>query len=520
MYLLIKVVIVDDEPKLRQGLQTLIPWGSLGYTVVAAAGNGREALKIIEEEAPEVVVADIRMPVMDGLQLIEQVRGAGHNTQFIILSGYADFEYAKQAIRYGVAGYLLKPVNIGEMSATLQLVRERIEEEERKRTIPQAETLDRDLYLHRLLVPQEKPGESIKLGAGIGQPDGLWSGSYEVVVIVPRVPEVELPDALNRLAAGLKAMAEERDLGAVTVISPHVVLLLNTPLRGSQRRDNLYGEIRNIAAGIRFIAATGGAVTEAGLICNSYSKAREAAKLSFFSDRDRLLEPDYPPVCPPVPAGLTEDNNEEYMRDVILRLYYCLDVGNKAMVAQLLNEAAAMYCGQRQDENHVKQAFFFLCNGIIHKLAAASRLEGKETEKVSHFLNGIYQHDRLQQLIEDIRRFLLDFVEESDTQGKEHEFKRMIDFIHKHYAEDLKLSTLAGLLNYSTPYLGQLFRMKTGEYFNTYLDKVRIQRAKELLAQGMKVYEVAEQVGYTSVNYFFSKFKKYEGRSPSDYKNP
>ncbi|WP_405108589.1 response regulator transcription factor [Paenibacillus sp. FSL K6-1217] len=514
---MIKVVIVDDEPKLRQGLQTLIPWGSLGYTVVAAAGNGREALKIIKKEAPEVVVADIRMPVMDGLQLIEHLRAAGHNTQCIILSGYADFEYAKQAIKYGVAGYLLKPVNIGEMSATLQLVRERIEEEERKRTSLQTETPDRDLYLHRLLVPQVKPGETIRLG--IGQSDLLWS-SYEVVVIVPRVPEAELPDALNRLATGLKALAEERNMGAVTVISPHVVLLLNAPLRGSQRRDNLYGEIRNIAAGIPFIAATGGAVTEAGRICNAYSKAREAAKLSFFSDREGLLKPDYPPVCPQVSAGLTEGSNEEYMRDLILRLYYCLNVGNKAMVTQLLNEAAAMYCGQQQDENHVKQAFFFLCNGIIHKLAAASRLEGRESEKVSHFLNGIYHHDRLQQLIEEIRRFLLDFVEESDTQGKEHEFKRMLDFIHKHYAEDLKLSTLAGLLNYSTPYLGQLFRMKTGEYFNTYLDKVRIRKSKELLAQGMKVYEVAEQVGYTNVNYFFSKFKKYVGRSPSDYKNP
>jgi two-component system response regulator YesN len=76
------------------------------------------------------------------------------------------------------------------------------------------------------------------------------------------------------------------------------------------------------------------------------------------------------------------------------------------------------------------------------------------------------------------------------------------------------------MLNYSTAYLGQLFKNKTGEYFNTYLDRVRIQKAKELLGQGMKVYEAAERVGYTSVNYFHSKFKKYEGRSPSDFKNP
>lgn len=96
----------------------------------------------------------------------------------------------------------------------------------------------------------------------------------------------------------------------------------------------------------------------------------------------------------------------------------------------------------------------------------------------------------------------------------------MINIIHRHYADHLKLETLAGMLNYSTAYLGQLFKSKTGEYFNTYLDKVRIQKAKELLEQGMKVYEAAERVGYTNVNYFYSKFKKYEGRSPSDFKNP
>lgn len=190
------------------------------------------------------------------------------------------------------------------------------------------------------------------------------------------------------------------------------------------------------------------------------------------------------------------------------------------MVLQLLNEAAAFFLKQGQDEKSVKQSFFFLSNAIIHKLAAASRIELKETETVSRFLNGIYQHDHLQDLLEEIHCFLSEFAEDFEPKGKDQEIKKMLDFIQRHYGEDIRLSSLAGLLNYSTPYLGQLFRNVTGEYFNTYLDKVRIQKAKELLGQGMKVYEVAEHVGYTNVNYFHSKFKKYEGRSPSDYKNP
>lgn len=130
---MLKVMIVDDEPKLRQGLQTLIPWESLDLTVTAAAANGKEALEMMEKEPPDIALVDIRMPLMDGLQLIRRLATSGHQVQCIILSGYADFEYVKQAIKYGVAGYLLKPVDIKEMTNTLKRVRGRIEAERMKR---------------------------------------------------------------------------------------------------------------------------------------------------------------------------------------------------------------------------------------------------------------------------------------------------------------------------------------------------------------------------------------------------
>lgn len=516
---MIKVVIVDDEPKLRQGLQTLIPWESLGFTVSATAGNGREAIKIIEEEVPDLVIADIRMPVMDGLQLIHRLRSDGHHLHCIILSGYTDFEYAKEAIKYGVVDYLVKPVNVAEMSATLKLVREQIEEERLRVDWYRAEVTNREQYLHRLLVPQMKTEDLAKLRSKIGQTDLLWN-HYEIVVISLRIPEEDRSEHLYRLSAGLKQEIEERNMGLVTVFSAYVIILLNTPLHGRQRRDNLYNEIGNIAGDTRFIAATGGTVSEPELIYIAYLKAQEAVKQAFFSDKDRLMEPERTLFSSPEFPRPTGDNYEEMMEDLIFRLYYSLEAGNKTMVLPLLNEAAALFFYQGLEETSVKQAFFFLSNRIIHKLTAASRTELKETEKVSRFLNGIYQHDYLLDLLGETYRFLLEFAEDSGPKGKEQEIKIMIDFIHKHYAEDLRLSRLAGLLNYSTPYLGQLFRNKTGEYFNTYLDKVRIQKAKELLAQGMKVYEAAEHVGYASVNYFFSKFKKYEGRSPSEYKNP
>ncbi|KAF6577751.1 response regulator transcription factor [Paenibacillus sp. EKM212P] len=516
---MIKVVIVDDEPKLRQGLQTLIPWESLGFIVTATAANGKEALEVIEEKAPDVVIVDIRMPVMDGLQLIEHLRSSGHHLHFMILSGYADFEYAKQAIKYGVFGYLVKPVDIDEMSSSLKRIRERIEEERLQGEWRKREVINRDLYLHSLLVPQERTEDPAKLRSKAIEADLLWS-NYEVVVVYPRVSEVDRSDVAYQLLNGLKAKIEGQMMGLVTVIPPYTVLLLNAPLRGRERREILHNEIRNVADNVRFAAATGGVVSAPEDIFKSFLKAQEAVKQSFFSEKNRLLGP-YPFFSSSLDSPrLSADKAEETMEEFIFRLYYSLEVGNQTAILPLLNEAAAFFLKQGQDEKSIKESFFFLSNAIIHKLTAGFCIELKETEEVSRFLNGIYQHDHLYDLLEETHRFLLTLAQDSEHRGKELEFKKMIDFIHKHYADNLRLEALAGLLNYSTAYLGQLFKNKTGEYFNTYLDRVRIQKAKELLGQGMKVYEVAESVGYTSVNYFYSKFKRYEGRSPSEYRNP
>ncbi|AWB45540.1 DNA-binding response regulator [Paenibacillus sp. CAA11] len=513
---MIKVMIVDDEPKLRQGLQTLIPWESLGLTVTATAANGEEAIEVIDKEPPDILVVDIRMPLMDGLQLIQYLTSNGLQSQFIILSGYADFEYAKQAIKYGAAGYLLKPVDIKEMTSTLKRVCERIEEERLQRGKRQNNVVNREWCLHSLLIPQDTNEASTKLKTLAIEAELLWS-SYEVVAVFPRNTDRGRIDALHQLASTLKTAIEGIGMGVVTVISPYIVLLLNKPLRGMQQRQKLYEKIQ-YALNVRFVAATGGAVSVPDEISNSYSKAQKCIKQAFFSEKGRLLGPDIPSSLLPDSSPVSGTSTEEMMEGFIYRIYYSLDAGHPSMILPLLKEAAAYFLNQEREENFVKESFFYLSNAVIHKLTAGSPKKFNRTEEVSRFLKEIFEFEYLTELLEETHRFLQSLAEYSVPEGKEKEVKIMINVIHKHYADNLKLETLAGMLNYSTAYLGQVFKNKTGEYFNTYLDKVRIQNAKKLLEQGMKVYEVAERVGYTNVNYFHSKFKKYVGRSPSDFK--
>lgn len=514
--ILIKVLIVDDEPKLRQGLQTLIPWKKLGFEVIAVAANGEEALSIIAEKQPDIALVDIRMPLMDGLQLLQAVSSEGYRLHVIILSGYADFEYAKQAIKYGVDGYLLKPVDIQEMTYTLERIREQIEQEQRQKEQEQITKADQTWLLHRLLVPQHTE-DSIVL-RNIAEDAGMFWESYEVVIVRPQNANVNLSDKLHTFLNKLKPCLEYDGKGVVTVFSSYIVIFLNQPLRGTKSRQKYYQWLKQTLGSSEFIAATGGAVSTPEKIHMSFAEAESALKQAFFHEKEESVRVNSANCLVQNAMDTRENIPDEMMGEFTLRLYYSLDTGNHKMIRPLLEQALSFFLAQKYDETHIKESFFYLCHAVVHKLNIHSYTHWKETEKISHFLKGIFAYEYLTDLLAEIDSFLMMLAKDTAPEGKEKELKMMISIIHNHYSDPLKLETLAGTLNYSTAHLGQIFKNKTGEYFNTYLDKIRIQKAKELLNQGMRVYEVSEKVGYTSVNYFYSKFKKYEGCSPSDFK--
>ncbi|MBO9598418.1 MAG: response regulator, partial [Cohnella sp.] len=129
---MMKIILVDDEIFVRKGLLALIPWQRLGYEVVGEADDGEEAMKLIDRLRPDVVITDIRMPVMDGLRMIGNVReNGGYAPKFIIISGYSDFKYAQQAVRYGVQDFILKPIDEDELTVALLRIKDLIEEEHR-----------------------------------------------------------------------------------------------------------------------------------------------------------------------------------------------------------------------------------------------------------------------------------------------------------------------------------------------------------------------------------------------------
>lgn len=364
-----RIMIVDDEPLIREGMKTLIEWENYGFKVVAVARDGKDALALYDNAAPDLMIVDIRMPVMDGLQLIEAVRKRNNHTRYLILSGYSDFDYAKRAIHSKVDGYILKPVDEEELVQYVVLIRAQLNKE----------------------------------------------------------------SADNSLV------------------------------------DQMSGR-------------------------------------DFF-DMDEQLGA----------ANLTSESID--LTPYIEKLYFALDLGNKEGTSLLLYQIGKDLVNTNISEQQLKTQYVQLLTTVIHKLSQA-HLELRSSEfDLTGWIGSIYKQTtftRLQLFIDSQLSAIMDRIGHNNSDTL---VKRMTDLIQRNYSENIKLESLAGAFNYNSAYLGKLFKNHTGENFNTYLDRVRINKAKALLDQGLKVYQVAELVGYTSVDYFHTKFKKYVGEAPKAYQS-
>jgi two-component system response regulator YesN len=503
------VLIVDDEPTIREGLRTLLPWEELGYEVVDTASNGKDALRKHGLHRPDLMIVDIRMPGMDGLELIEALRAVDTDLHILILSGYADFDYAKKAILSRVDGYLLKPVDEDELEQYLRKLKTTLQEERaRLRQVGRWEEATKE---QRVLAAVH--GQADAEGDGFG-----WT-SYELTLI--KLLSREDIDPIHAAAVrrewsdGFEATGK----GVLFAAEPYTGLLLKTELVDAEARANVLRSLREpcLARGLDCDAVSGGATADWRELGTAYERALDLMKDRFFYEPDELVRfGDAAPLpanepCPDGAAPAETDALED-------KLYLAVDVGNADTVSQLVDEAGRLMRGACLPEHTMKTRFVQIVGSVVAKLAGSRPDLQTVDRRVSVDMLALFREYRYVDLLRATKSLFRGLLSASEEQGADKLVKRVVDLIQRNYHENLKLETLADLFHYNSAYLGKVFKQSTGEYFNTYLDKVRIERAKTLLEQGMKVYQVAEQVGYANVDYFHTKFKKYVGTSPTSYR--
>lgn len=511
---MIKVLIVDDEPKLREGLRSFIDWDALGYMVVDTAANGNEALEKYQVHHPDLVVADIRMPGMDGLQLIRKLREQDPDLHILILSGYADFEYAKKAITQRADGYLLKPVDEDEFTDYLVKIKKAIDEADAKESWKQVtKEWNREALIQSILTGSE--GQDLSPLCERAKDVGIAGRSFQILLLELFTEDGSDQDINNIVRKTMVKRFEESGRGWVFGIHAKLGVLLHEPLL-SVETDEVYREIQAVLTGrdTVFSAALGEKVGFLTEIRASYDVASELLKHHFVLDHGAIMTGE----SLRQDGSAEHDQKDDSIEELSEQLYLAVDIGNREAVGSLVQQIGHSLVAEGYPEKEIKRRFVGVLSSILSKALKQSPELQDHSKGFSDHLTEIHKVQTVGALYKTAEDFLGLIMVRIGEGGKQREVKIMLDLIHRNFSENLKLETLSGIFNYNSAYLGKLFKNETGEYFNTYLDKVRIDKAKCFLEEGYKVYQVAEKVGYTNVDYFHSKFRKYVGTSPSAYR--
>ena len=540
---LYRIILVDDEEEVRQSIIRKINWTEAGFKVVGDAENGEDALEKVEALEPDLILTDIRMPYMDGLTLAERVRQKYPSIKIVIFSGYDDFEYAKQAIKLNVTEYILKPVNVEELTAILKRIKANLDEEiEQKRNV----NLLRENYIKSLPILREQflnelvsyPMPETEVEDKLREYAIPLSGAKKWVAAAIDIEPEEIRDGV------LLPLHKEKDLIPISVMQ-----LVEEKLK-NYCRCALATSARTAESVIAVIAAIDEENSQTGLIDVLGDVCKETRK---------ILE---------VPITIGIGHGCQKLSDISSSYKAAVDaLGYKAIVGSgstiYINDVEPVSSGKLQfdgkDEAELISAIKF---GPREKIeAAVQTIIDKMSDAKVHFrqcqaymlsvsssiVQMIQQYDLdMEQLLEegseredtfaiiprmqkreDFSQWLLSAslrMNQVMNQERDNTMKQVIQkakqYIMDNYQDpELSVEKICRHLHMSPAYFSTMFKKETGQAYIAYLTEVRLDKAVELLGKtDDKTYIIAAKVGYQEQNYFSYVFKKRFGISPTKFR--
>lgn len=500
-------MIIDDEKTVREGICALIDWEKAGYRLGSCGKDGREGLANILREKPDLVLIDIKMPGLNGLEVIEEAKKQGFNGHFIILTGFSEFEYAKSAISMGVDGYLLKPIDEDELLEYVEKIRKSLEEDSRLvRYHQKNEEKARQELLQRMILNRGNPEE-------LEKELQLYQLSLEGNVFCAAVCKEEenereksgknLLEKVNRLIEGDSACVG-------TVFLEDQVVLIGRDIEYGQWKERLEKRCRRVGSyfGSGLKIAIGNNVRDWKELFCSYESASYLLEQEFIFDHEDILTIDL--ICGM--EGKQEEVTIEWMEMLI-------EVGEKEGIKRAMGLLRDYCTWHLLKESEVKLLLIQDLIQLQMRLGKKYPSSDFSNEALQHSLKQLMAAEKMKSLLQIYEEALTEFSRKIGTSGGGNIIRRVYYYMEKNYHKDLKLENIAKNFNYNSAYLGKLFRKEMGETFNNSLDMIRITNARRLLEEtDLKVYQISEQVGYSSIDYFYMKFKKYVGISPKEYR--
>lgn len=530
-----KVLLVDDEALIREAISENIRWEEMGFSLMGVCENGKQAMEAIRKEQPDLLLTDINMPFVDGMELTKFVYENYPEMKVIIISGFDEFEYAKNAVKYQVLEYILKPVTPTEFSETLLRVKKILDEKKESRRnmkkIRNAYVSNlpalQGRYLHRLLngtadyTRMSEKQEELKLRLEAGCYNTALVEGDSLEPFTKQYANVKDELALFAIYNITSEIVTEKGDGIVfqAMDEKTVILFMGDEKEELKTRiKQILPEIRSAIGKFLKIQATvavGKTVSCVEELPDSFTKTKSALEYKFMLGGNQIIwAEEYEEIrnsaryidifawASDIAASIRTNKTEEIVR------------GTKEFIEQIKNS----YVNKNRSFVYVQN----LVLSVVNLLELQEEMEEAVYGRERAFTNDIYDCENLDEIAERMTETFL-FISEVMSNQRDSYCRRQamqaLDYIEKNYGDrNVSLNSVCTALAMSTSYFSSVFKSYTGETFVEALTKKRIEKAKALLEQGnLRTYEIAGAVGYGDAHYFSAAFKKATGKTPTEY---
>ncbi|NLN64497.1 MAG: response regulator [Clostridiaceae bacterium] len=508
-----KVILVDDEKQILDGLKKMIKWAEVGFEVCATARNGEEAIPLIRDLNPDLVLTDIRMPKMDGLMLVEYVRNnMSKDIEFIILSGYSEFEYARKAVRFHVKEYILKPIDEVLLYGTLVDIKTILEEKEIRKSLKVKS------YINSII-------------------NGDLSGNKEL-------------DLENEEVYGLRYVTIERHLD----FQPFALSSEN------RKNEDVFAAVSEKigSANMRFILRQDSSrchmvVGHSLLQSFNYDVKYLAENLKSYLLVEKGISVDicigkkvkgFHSLHQSIQSISLCKSKQFYLQEQSIIFYDDIEGETFCKIYEDSGDVVRIITAFRNNDmvklvNDIEQLVRQLCNAMVVPEIALIHLDsimasilqilservediGELAEKYSEYkkVQGKTNIYSLKKLVTEFCLLCNEFSLRKTDRGNMDIVEKVAQYVADNYMKPLKIIDIAETFFVNPAYLGQQFIKKKKVSLNYYINSIRLEKSKELLSNtNLKIYEIAVKIGFDDPNYFSSKFFEYTGKSPSEFRN-
>lgn len=505
----LKLLIADDEENIRKGLKCILDWENLGYKICGEASNGNDAIEQINNLNPDLVIQDIKMPGVSGLDVISKVKNDCEKNNkifpsFIILSGFSDFDYAKEALNLGAKAYLLKPVDEDELLEKVKNITEEIKNTKKiNSTLKNSTVLETKNIIEKMFqtskVPQKSEIENLKFF------ENADNSNFQVAICNLNYCENQNLSYFEKAIENYFSFFTTYYLNS----GNKIIIIIKTTNENAVKNAVL--RTAKLQVEKTFITLGKNLKGLEGLI-ESYKNATEKEKYLFFYSKLPYISDDE------LSFDQKKFNKNEY-DELIDNIIFCIETYNKKQLDEDKKIIKEKCFNINDSEQNVKKIFIY-CLIETHY-----RLEKKYPEReitdgeTFDVVKNLLELKTFDEIYNAFSKVLDDFIENFNFNTADSVIVKVLAYIKTNYSSDLKLENLGELFNCNSAYLGKKFKKYTGLQFNTYLDNLRMEIAKDKIVNSdLKIYQISKLVGFSNTDYFFMKFKKNTGLTPKEYK--